>query len=131
MIVTSKQRNVNFIYLSSPFTIDKSNDWGGNNLQSFPNGGWIKLNPDGTASHGVQGDNEAPVGWYKEDNGTFSKFPIHVGKRYEKGDVVTLTTLDGEMTYNVNETSYIVSNDSNDSWLITKSDLIKHYNYNG
>ena len=135
MIVTSKQNNVNFIYCSSPITIDKSKDWGGNNLQVAETA-WLKLNSDNTVSHLVQdnGFESAPLGWFRNSNGSFDKSPIYVIIALETG-IHPVKTKDGDMDYNVTESSYLVCNllsnkpDYNDCWVMTKKDLLKHYNY--
>ena len=76
--VESNQRNVKFSFCPNPVTIDKSADWGEGNLQQFPNGVFLKHDPDSDEiTHGVQPNKEvtAPVGW-THDLSNFKKLPI-------------------------------------------------------
>lgn len=135
--VLSKQRGVKFLFCGSPVTIDKTKDWGDNNLQLFPNGAFLKINDDNTVSHGVQpnSDNTAPVGWIANGDGTFDKAPIWVdeSKVYENNHSISLNTLDGKMDYVAKEPSVVVFNgneesiDPNDSWLMEVKGLKKNY----
>ena len=137
--VLSKQRNVRFILCSSPMTIDKTKDWGDNNLQNFPNGAFLKINDNFTISHGVQpnADNTAPVGWTANGDGTYDKSAIWVDETivYDNNKSVPIKTLDGHMDYVAAEPSVIVYNgneesaNQNDGWLMSVKDLKKHYEF--
>lgn len=109
--VKSKQVNINFIFCSSPLTIDKRSEWGNSddNFQQGPNGAFLKVNEDGKSiSHLVQpnADKSAPEGWTPNNQGTFDKLPIWVddSKIYDNEEV-KISTIDGNMTYTVTEPS--------------------------
>lgn len=139
--VKSKQENVEFVYSPNPITIDKSKSWGEGSIQNFPNGAYLKLN-DGVVSHGVQpnDDNTAPVGWYKNKNGSYNKKDIFVVSLlpFKSDDIKTveISTLDGVMNYDIKKPSVIVAQNVNgtpdlkDIWTMTLDDLNKFYHFN-
>ena len=148
--IESKQKNVKFIFCSSPITIDKSKEWGGDNLQVAENGAWLKINEievvipseiykDGIlqlkeeVSHLVQGDKNSPVGWVKSGSSNrFSKLPIWVCKVKDQNEI-TIQTLDGPMKYKVDENSILCANDLNgevninDMWVSDVKTVNKNY----
>ena len=140
-LIESKQRNVAFVFCSSPVTIDKRSDWGSgaDNLQVAPNGAFLKMKSSTEVSHLVQpnDDNTAPVGWIPGDGpGLFNKSPIWVTDEVIPARTdVKVKTLDGELNYNYEEPSMITYNGDtngpniNDGWLTTISDLEKYYEY--
>lgn len=133
--IKSRQENVKFIFCPSPFTIDKSEEWGEGNLQQFPNGGFLKINDDGKVSHGVQ-PNEggtAPLGWEVQENGLFRKKPIWLSPEVHTEGVISMETADGQIDYEVKEPSMVTYNDlngepnRNDGWVQTVANLEKNY----
>lgn len=132
-IIESKQKNITFIKCDHPFTIDRSKDWGEGNLRQFPEGGWLRVD-NGKVSRGVQSneENTAPVGWIKNENGTFDKENIYVIQELELGDH-EIDTMDGRMKYEVKEKSYLVCNLENnkpnlrDAWIMKEKDLVNNY----
>lgn len=151
--IESKQKNVKFIFCSSPITIDKSKEWGGDNLQVAENVAWLKINENivktpakhwrdseenviiEEVSHLVQHDDcrNCPVGWYKENLANrFSKLPIWVCKIKDQNQI-TIQTLDGPMTYKVDENSILCANDlngeanMNDMWVSDEKTVSKNY----
>jgi hypothetical protein len=142
----AKQKNIMFIKLDSPTTIDKRKNWGkkNKNFQNFPNGVFIKCDENFNGSHGVQpNDNgDAPKGWEKTDKvGFFDKKDIwidpnviHPNKEEDPINVVTIATLDGVIQYEIKEPSCFVFNmkedgsiDVEDSWIQTVKELEKNY----
>ena len=71
--IESNQRNVEFIYCSSPVTIDKSSEWGEGNLQNFPNGVFLKVKPENNTivTHGIEPNKlgDCPTGWIEDSYG--------------------------------------------------------------
>lgn len=138
MRVLSKQRNVSFVFCADPLTIDKRSSWGENseNFQKAPNGCFLKMKSSTEISHLVQpnDDKTAPVGWVPaSEEGLYDKQPIHILRKVNPGEFVTLTTLDGEIVYEVKEPSAVVCNDNagepneEDSWVQKWSDIEKNY----
>ena len=136
----SKQTNIAFLTCTDPVTIDKRASWGNNesNLQSAPNGGFLKLKDATTISHLVQGnaDMTAPVGWIPTGTpGLFDKKPIWIDEQFVPANTpYKLKTLDGEMEYNLAEDAYICYNSKDDGepdladvWLQKESDVKKNY----
>lgn len=132
----STQRNVQFSFCQSPVTIDKSDEWGPNNLQVFPNGVFLKHTDSVNISHGVQPNEKgnAPIGWMPNGQGTFNKLPIWVMQSFEAGDSVEIDTRDGVMNISYDEPFVQVCNsdvdgnpDLTDSWAQKLSDLEKNY----
>jgi len=140
------QRNVHFSFCPHPVTIDKSAEWGPENIQKFPNGVYLKHDVEtDEISHGVKPDGEfldKPEGWEPEMNddhkegrikGRFKKNDIWFVKDLEVGKIHTLDTLDGMMNYDVDEPSSMVCQDKegtadiSDSWVIAYSKLTKLY----
>jgi hypothetical protein len=136
--VESRQQSVNFSFCSHPVTIDKSAEWGPNNIQNFPNGVFLKHESDlnSPITHGVQPneDNTAPVGWKKNEDGTYKKKAIFLYKILQPNQEVTIFTLDGAMDYQVNELSVICYNGDeepnlNDVYIQSIENLKKNYMY--
>lgn len=134
--VESNQRNIKFSFCKEPVTIDKSSEWGDGNLQNFPLGVFFKhdLLTD-EVTHGVQPNETgtAPVGWVVDDSG-FKKLPIHIGKELVVGTVTGITTLDGDINYEVTEPSFLCYNDDGnnkpdlkDCWAQTLNSIQKNY----
>lgn len=147
--VTSKQVNVPFIFCPDPVVIDKRKSWGESedNFQKAPNGAFLKMKDSKTVSHLVQPNSTktAPVGWvYSGRDNFYDKLPIFVGEKVNKGEAKKIKTLDGEISYEAKEDSWVVYNvknianpgdcgsyepDLEDCWVQKESDLIKNYNF--
>jgi hypothetical protein len=140
-LVKSKQRGVKFAWCPSPIVIDKRADWGdsGSNLQNGPNGAFLKVNGDGSISHLVQpnADKTAPIGWVKTVNdGEFDKNPIWISPEVlEVGSAKKMSTLDGDIEYQIKEPSLVTYNDRGgepdlkDGWIQLLKDVMKNYEY--
>ena len=144
-LVKSNQTGVFFAFCPSPVTIDKRDSWGEDetNFQKGPDGAFLKMNSkDGRweVSHLVQPneDGTAPVGWIQGENPyLFDKQPIWVddSRRLEAGEKVEMETLDGPISYDVTEPSYVTYNgDENgpnktDGWVQSEKDLLKNYQF--
>lgn len=144
--VVSKQTDVLFVYCPDPITIDKRadwKDWGLDNLQSAPNGAFLKIIPTPCSSSGAMvvshlvqsnADKTAPIGWIPGSGpGLFSKAPIYIGDLVHVGTTVNIHTLDGPMSFTPTELSAVCANekdgkpDLNDMWVNTLTNIIKHY----
>ena len=125
--------------MKSPFTIDKSADWGDGNVQRMDAGDYVQVNSEGIITHAVKANEEgtAPVGWYLVGGNKYLKFPVFA-VYVEPNISITLDTLDGVMTYNTTETGgFIVSNskrsgkifvpNSDDEWFVTYENFVKNY----
>jgi len=112
--VNSKQNRVQFSFCPHPFTIDKSSEWGEGNKQLFPDGGYMKHESIGSinVTHGVQPNiyGTSPIGWLKNNDGTFRKQPIFIGEELKVGTTHELNTLDGVVSYEVKEPSILCYN---------------------
>lgn len=137
--IDSTQRNVRFVFCPSPVTIDKRGEWGDNaeNMQKAPNGAFLKFSSATEVSHLVQPneDKTAPVGWVVGDEpGMFHKAPIWVDEDVlQPGTTKELTTLDGDIEYDVTEPAMVCYNDlngepnTNDAWVQTVAQIKKNY----
>lgn len=137
----SKQKNVKFSYCPYPVTLDKSKDWGPGNIQSFPNGVFFKHNENDIITHGVQPNDDCPIGWFPSDldgvcffgdmNGLFDKAPIWIDETVLNNGNYIINTLDGSMDYEVKEPSHFCYNNENggDTWIQTVEELKKNYYY--
>lgn len=135
----SLQRDVPFVWCSSPVIIDKRGDWGDdpNNLQNAPNGAFLKMKDPQTVSHLVQPnkDRSAPMGWVPGSwPGLFDKQPIWVAQEViPPGTTKFVATQDGGMNYKFDVPSVFCCNDQNgqpnlaDAWVQKVSDLQKNY----
>lgn len=140
-LIQSKQRNVLFVFCASAITIDKRSEWGPDpsNLQTAPNGAFLKMNSPTEVSHLVQpnDDKTAPIGWVPGDGpGLFSKSAIWVEDEVlQSGTTKQMKTLDGELNYEVKEPAVVCYNgDENgpnlaDGWVQTVKNLKKNYEY--
>lgn len=142
-LIHGKQKNVLFIWCSSPINIDKSSEWGPNNHQFAPNGAFLKVNEgeEGeqlSVSHLVQPNESgsAPLGWFETSPNRYDKCPIWVeDEALPIGEVKTITTADGVINYEVKEESYVCYNntasgaDIADSWIQTADNLRKNYEF--
>ncbi len=137
-LIQSNQKNVAFVFCSSPITIDKSDSWGAGNLQQAPNGAYLKMSSATEISHLVQpnADMTAPIGWVPGSApGLFNKAPIWVDDQHvlQPGDRKELMTADGPIDYEVREPSMVCYNDQNgapnldDAWVQKLSDIKKNY----
>lgn len=138
-LVQSKQRNVPFVFCASPVTIDKRAEWGADpsNLQSAPNGAFLKMSSPTEVSHLVQPneDKTAPIGWVPGDGpGLFNKAPIWVDDTVlQPGESKQMKTRDGELNYEVKEPASVCYNgdasgpDLTDGWVQTLANLRKNY----
>lgn len=140
-LISSIQKNILFILCLSPITIDKSAEWGENNLQLGPHGAFLKINEgeELEVSHLVQPNAEksAPIGWIKTVTpNRFDKAPIWVEKEsLSIGETVPIQTADGIINYEVTEETYLCYNDLNgepnpaDCWAQTAKNLKKNYEF--
>lgn len=139
--VNSKQKNVAFVRVNDPITIDKRNAWGDDptNMQLGPNGAYLKMKNPTLVSHLVQpnADNTAPIGWVPGDGpGLFSKESIWVEDEVlSAGTTKFVQTLDGPINYTIKAPSVVVYNGNsagpnfNDSWIQTVAALVENYEY--
>jgi len=109
---------------------------GEENLQKAPNGAFLKFSSDTEVSHLVQpnDDKTAPVGWVVGDKaGLFHKAPIWIGEVLEVGTTKELSTLDGDIKYDITEPSMVCYNDRNgepdlsDAWVQSIAQIKKNY----
>jgi hypothetical protein len=138
-LIESTQRNVAFVFCGSPLTIDKRASWGENddNFQKAPNGAFLKMKSETEVSHLVQpnADKTAPVGWVPGDNlGQFHKAPIWVDEEIlQPGTTKELSTIDGDIKYEVTAPSMVCYNDLNgkpnlnDAWVQSVEQIEKNY----
>lgn len=137
--IQSTQRNVQFVFCESPVTIDKRASWGDNpeNLQKGPNGAFLKMSSGTEVSHLVQPNENgnAPVGWILGDGpGLFHKSPIWIEDEVlQAGTTKELSTLDGDIKYEVTESSVVCYNEVDgeanldDAWVQTIAEIEKNY----
>lgn len=119
-----------FLKLKSPFTIDKSSEWGPGNIQEFLIGGFLKVNEDGkTISHGVQPNKDfsAPVGWEQVIGNTYKKLDIEAD--FVEPGPILVKTLDGQMQHENKFGGYICGNigEVEDFWFVEKDKFEKLY----
>lgn len=134
-LVKSKQSKIKFIVIKSPITIDKSKDWGPGNFQNFPNGAFLKVEGE-EISHGVQPEDDFsnPIGWIpNKEAGFFDKKPIWISDDTFEEGMISLSTKDGHIHYEVNEPCKVCYNNLNnkadltDAWVQTIDSLQKNY----
>lgn len=139
--VTSKQSEVPFVWCSSPVVIDKRAEWGSDpsNLQSAPNGAFLKMGSSTNVSHLVQPNESktAPIGWVPGNGpGLFDKAPIWIEDTVlQPGETKQMKTRDGDLNYEVKEPAVVCYNgdangpDMTDGWVQTIANLKKNYNF--
>lgn len=153
--IESIQGSHYFIRCDDPIILDKSKSWGEGNLQSHPNGCFLRVNAPvngvSSVSHCVAFNHykTEPKGWYHLRDRKYLKRAIWITGRIllpspinTSPTIIQLDTADGPMTYKITEPSMLVCNqithdidrcygepDIDDCWIDTVSSIKKKYEW--